>query len=206
MIIWFLFNLLMCFITLTNVYWRFFGYLGVILFMIYNSVFCCIWLASTLLRIFVSMFISDTGLSFFLVYFSVFFLSLVWWYSCRMSLGIFLPFQFSGRVRRVGMKHSVNVWWNLPVSPSGLALLFDWRQLQFQYLWFFCWYLLFICFSFRRLNLSKSLLLHGCQDYCYIIAYSNLFKILCSFVVSIVTSFTFVILLIWILSFFYKPI
>jgi len=60
---------------------------------------CWILFARILLRIFASMFISDIGLYFsFFVWHLCLVLVLGWWWPHRMSLGVYLPLQFFGRV------------------------------------------------------------------------------------------------------------
>ena len=70
-----------------------------------------------------------------------------WWWPHRMSLGVFLPIQFLGRVsEEYGVNSSLNVWWNSPVKPSDPRLLLEIfkSQVQFQYLWLVCPYFLFL--------------------------------------------------------------
>ena len=59
---------------------------------------CWILFAKILLRIFASMFISDTGLSFLFLCYLCLVLVSGWWWPCRMSLEVFLLLQFFERV------------------------------------------------------------------------------------------------------------
>ena len=60
-------------------------------------VYCWIWFASILLRIFASILINDIGLSFsFLLLCLCLVLLSGWWWPHRMRLGVFLPLQFFG--------------------------------------------------------------------------------------------------------------
>ena len=93
-----------------------------LLIMLYDpfNVFC-IQLASILLRIFVSMFISDIGCNLFSVV-SLVFMS-EWWQPHRMSLEVFLLKSLRS-FRRIGVKSSLNVWYNSCVKPSDPGFLF----------------------------------------------------------------------------------
>ena len=81
--------------------WRIFAYLGwfPLDHDIWSFLVCCwILFARILLRIFASIFISDIGCRFiFWWYLCLVFIS-GWWWPYRMSLGVFLPLQFSRRV------------------------------------------------------------------------------------------------------------
>ena len=47
-----------------------------------------------------------------------------WWWSHRMSLGVFLPLQFFWNFQKVGVNSSLNVWKNSYVKLSAPGLLF----------------------------------------------------------------------------------
>ena len=61
-------------------------------------VYCWVWFAVILWRIFASVFISDISLIFFFCDVLVWSLVFGWWWPHRMSLRVFLPLQFFGRV------------------------------------------------------------------------------------------------------------
>lgn len=86
-----------------------------------NSVF--------LFRVFASIFIKNISMQSF----PCPCLSLVWgsgkYWPHRMSLGILLPLQFFGIVKKIGVDPSLNVWYDFPVKPWGPGLFFIGRFL-----------------------------------------------------------------------------
>ena len=102
-IMWFLsFNLLICYITLINLcIWKNPCIPGINPSWSWCTSFLMSWwilLAEILLRIFTSMFISDTVCSFVFCVLSLSGFGIGWWWPRRMSLEVFLPLQFFERV------------------------------------------------------------------------------------------------------------
>ena len=81
-----------------------------------------------------------------------------WWWPQTVSLGVFLPLQFFGRI---GVSSSLNVWWNLPLKPSGAELLLVGRFLVTVSISLLVLYLFIFSisswFSLRSLYFSKNL-------------------------------------------------
>ena len=93
-----------------------------------------------------------------------------------MSLGIFLPLQFFEHFKMIGV-NSLNVSWNLPVTPSGPGFSVLENHFDHSFSFSTCNWSVPIssCSSLGRLYLSKNLsFLPGCSFYWHTIAGSSL--------------------------------
>jgi len=119
--------------------------------------FCWILFVRFLLKIFTSIFISNIGQFSFIWYLCLVLVS-GWSQSHRMSLGVFLPLQFSTIAQyclsNIGVSSSLNIQQTLTVKPSGSGKLLVERFFSFfkSQLWSqFCnssAHIFFLCFFF----------------------------------------------------------
>ena len=71
--------------------------------------YCCIWFATTFLRIFAFIFISDIGLQFSFLWYLCLVLASGWWWLHRMSMGVFFP-QLFFWIASEDVNSYLNVW------------------------------------------------------------------------------------------------